>query len=282
MRKSFKGILQKQDRLTFIDIPFNPAIEFGIKGKIELEITINNISAKKALLSRGNGKYIITFNKDLMNRMGILPGETCSVTLSALSPSAPEPESDPYVLELYENVKEKSRNKEELNVLEAIFTRRSIREFTAQKIEDDQIELLLKAGSYAPSAENKRPIDYILIRDRDTLNEVSSILPRGKMIKNSGCAVVVTGDNEAQKQKGFLIEDGSASIQNILLAAHGINLSAVWCGVYPISKFVKELRSTLKIPEHIIPIGVVAIGYPDEEKVLANRFDKKKVHFESW
>jgi len=282
MKKSFIGILEKQDRLTFMDIPFNPANEFGIKGKVELQITINSISVKKSLLSRGNGKYIITFNKDLINRMGLSPGETCSVTLDTQSPSAPELESDPYVLDLYDSVKEKIQKEEELSVLEAIFTRRSVRQFTSREIENEQIELLLKAGSYAPTAENKRPTDFILIKNRDTLNEVSSILPRGKMIKNAGCAIMVTGDCEVQKQKGFLIEDGSASIQNILLAAHGINLSAVWCGVYPISKYVKELRKYLKLPDHIIPIGIVAIGYPDEEKIVANRFTSKKVHYDYW
>jgi nitroreductase len=224
----------------------------------------------------------MTLNKEMIKKMGTSIDEIVEVIFESPESNDAVLDDDPMIIEMYEKVRIKKEKSENLDILETIFTRRSIRKFSKEKIENDKVDLLLKAGFYAPTAENKKPIEFILVKDKLVLEEISNALPRGKMVQKANCAIVVCGNTEIQKQKGFVIEDGSASIQNILLAAHGMNLSAVWCGVYPMSKFIKDIREIFELPSNIIPIGIVAIGYPEEERVIANRYDKEKIHLDKW
>jgi len=282
MQKTFQAEVEKQDRLTYIRVPFNPSEAFNMKGSAEVKATVNGTSFSKKLLSRGKGKYILTFNKDLLKRIGVSIGETVQVVFEVPEINNEESSNDPFILNMYEEARVKKEKQADLSVLEAVFTRRSIRSFKKEKIEDSKITTILKAGAYAPSAENKRHVDYLVIKEESNLERIAGALPRGKMIQNAGCAIVVCGNTDIQKQKGFLVEDCSASIQNMLLTAHGIGLSAVWCGVYPMSKYVKEIRALLKIPPNILPVGIVAVGYSDDEKIIANKFDERCVHREKW
>ncbi|MBF4691505.1 nitroreductase family protein [Fusibacter ferrireducens] len=282
MKKKFQATVTKSDRLTYIEIPFDPSKEFSIKGKMELRVTINEVTYTKSLLSRGNGNYIMTLNKDMISKLGISVDGIVDVLLESPESDDKVLDDDSMIIEMYKKVRIKKEKSENLDILEAIFTRRSIRKFNKEKIENDKVELLLKAGLYAPTAENKKPIEFILVRETLILEEISNALPRGKMVQEANCAIVVCGNTDIQKQKGFVIEDGSASIQNILLAAHGMNLSAVWCGVYPMSKVVKDIRNIFELPSNIFPIGIVAIGYSEEERVIANRYDKEKIHIDKW
>ncbi len=100
------------------------------------------------------------------------------------------------------------------------------------------------------------------------------------MLPSAGCGIIVCGDTKKQPEIGFLVEDCSASIQNILLAAHGLGLGAVWCGIYSVEKLTQSMSETLNLPEHIIPIGMVVVGVKEEEKLQLidmmkqNPFDK--------
>ena len=83
MDKSFEAIVRQSDRLTFIDIPFNPSEVFKKKGKIEVVGELNGNSFRKSLLSRGNGKYIITLDRAMLKRLGINAGDAVSITIRA-------------------------------------------------------------------------------------------------------------------------------------------------------------------------------------------------------
>lgn len=169
-----------------------------------------------------------------------------------------------------------------MNVLDTIFTRRSIRKFTGEQIKEEDLKLILKAGFQAPSAHNMEPRDYIVVRDNEVLNKISEFHKYAKMLPNAGCGIIVCGDTEKQEEMGFLIEDCSASIQNILLAAHGLGLGAVWCGLYSRKNLVDDMSKILGLPAHIIPIGMVVIGVKDEEKKLIDRYNEEKVHYNKW
>jgi len=169
-----------------------------------------------------------------------------------------------------------------MNVIDAILTRRSIRRFTGRVITDEQLNLLLKAGFQAPSAYNLQPWHYVVVKEKETLEKIADIHPYAKMLPQAGCGIVVCGDISRETKEGYLVEDCSAAIQNILLAAHGTGLGAVWCGVYPDTDRCRLFSEILNLPENIIPVGLVAIGYPNEEKPPQDRFDPTKVHFETW
>ena len=169
-----------------------------------------------------------------------------------------------------------------MDVLQAIFTRRSIRKFTGEPISEENMETLLKAGFSAPSAHNMQPWHFVIVKNPTTLENITEMHPYAKMLPQAGCCIIVCGDDEVQKVKGLIIEDCSAAIQNILLAAHGIGLGAVWCGLYPSPEFKKLISVAVKLPENIQPIGMIVVGHKLEDKEPADRFDKAKIHNEQW
>lgn len=169
-----------------------------------------------------------------------------------------------------------------MDVLEAIFTRRSIRKFTGEPVREKELKEILKAGFQAPSAHNIHPREYIVVRNKEIIDKIVQFHKYAKMLPNAGCGIVVCGDKSKQSEMGFLVEDCSASIQNMLLAAHGLGLGAVWCGIYSREELIKAAKETLNLPEHIIPIGLVVVGVKDEERHPIDRYDESKVHFDKW
>lgn len=114
-----------------------------------------------------------------------------------------------------------------MELLEGILTRRSIRRFTGEPVTDQELEMVLRAGCHAPSAHNHQPWEFIIIRDKGTFERIAKLHTYAKFLPQAEVCVIVCGDKTKQPETGFLIEDCSAAIQNILLAAHGIGLGAV-------------------------------------------------------
>jgi nitroreductase len=169
-----------------------------------------------------------------------------------------------------------------MEVLEAIFTRRSVRNFTGQPISEEDLKTVVNAGFCAPSAHNKQPWHFVIVRDKDALENISKVHPYAKMLPQAGCGIIVCGDKRKEGMTGFLIEDCSAAIQNMLLAAHGLGLGAVWCGLYPVPQLTKPVIKFVNLPSAIVPVGMVVIGHKAEEKESIDRYDDSKVHIEQW
>lgn len=166
--------------------------------------------------------------------------------------------------------------------MEAILSRRSIRKFTKEPVSDEIVKELLKAAMSAPSAVNQQPWHFIVIKDRQILDEIPKIQPYSRMLRDAPVAVVVCGDLNLEKAKGFWVLDCSAATQNILIAAQAKGLGTVWLGFYPREDRVKGLQELLGIPEHVIPFSVIPIGYPAEQKPPANRYDELRIHYDRW
>lgn len=169
-----------------------------------------------------------------------------------------------------------------MELMDAILTRRSIRQYTGELISDDQLAQILRAGSYAPSAHDRRPWHFVVLRDPAGLEALAKVHPYAKMAPQAGTAVVVCGDLERQRELGFLVEDCSAVIQNMLLAARGLGLGAVWCGLHPIEVLVEGARALLGLPPTVVPVGLVVLGHSAENRVVAERFDPNRVHRDRW
>lgn len=168
-----------------------------------------------------------------------------------------------------------------MDVLEAIFTRRSIRKFTGEVVSDEDLQTVLRAGCYAPSAVNRQPWHFVVIRNPQALEAITKIQPYSKMMPQAGCCIVVCGDKTRQVLTGLLVEDCSAAMENMLLAAHGLGLGAVWCGLYPLP-FTRPLAKQLKLPIQMLPVGMMALGHKAEERTVPERFDPARVHYEQW
>jgi len=169
-----------------------------------------------------------------------------------------------------------------MEVYEAITTRRSIRKYTAEAVPADLVKELLVAAMSAPSASNLQPWYFVVVNERPQLDALTTVLPYGQMLKEATLAIVVCGDCQRQGLEGFWVQDCSAATQNILLTAHARGLGAVWLGVYPRAERVQDIRRLLGLPEHVIPLCVVSIGYPAEHKDPANRYDAARVHYNCW
>jgi nitroreductase len=169
-----------------------------------------------------------------------------------------------------------------METMEAILSRRSIRKYTTKPVPDNLIQKLLEAAMSAPSAGNEQPWHFIVIKDRKILDEIPKIHPYAEMAKEASVAIVVCGDLTLETHKGYWIIDCSAAAENILIAAHANGLGAVWAGLYPREDRVKGIRKLLGIPEHVIPMALIPIGYPAEKKQKENRFNNSRVHYDHW
>jgi hypothetical protein len=101
----------------------------------------------------------------------------------------------------------------EMDVLSAIRNRRSIRRYTGDPINASQLDTLLEAGFCAPSASNRRPWHFVVIREATRLQEIAAAHPYAKMMPSAGCCIVVCGDRALQPAPGLLVEDCSAAIR---------------------------------------------------------------------
>jgi nitroreductase len=169
-----------------------------------------------------------------------------------------------------------------MEVFDAIKTRRSIRKFTKKEVSKEDIDKLLEAAMQAPSAGNNQPWEFIVIDDRKTLDAIPDFHPYSDMLKESPIAILVCGKIDATKYCGYWVQDCSAATQNILLAAHGMDLGAVWLGIYPVQERIDGIKHLVGLPGDIYPLSLIAIGYPNEKKEPENRFNKKKIRYNKW
>jgi nitroreductase len=165
-----------------------------------------------------------------------------------------------------------------MDTLEAIHTRRSIRKFKDKPIPRELITELLRAAMSAPSAVNAQTWIFIVIDDRKLLDEIPTYSPYASMCREAPLAVLICGDTSLEKAPGFWVQDCSAATQNLLLAAHAVGLGAVWTGVYPVKDRVEGFRKAFGLPDNVIPLAFVPIGYPDQHPGSQDRFDRKKIY----
>lgn len=165
-----------------------------------------------------------------------------------------------------------------------IFNRTSVRSYTNQQVTDEQIETLLQAAMSAPSAKNMQPWEFVVIRERHTLDKIRDFHLYASMLKEAPLAIVVCGDKEktAVEDLEFWPQDCAAASENILLEAVELGLGGVWVGCYPSEIYVKKLQNLLELPEHVVPFAILAIGYPANEVHPKNKFDERKIHYEKW
>jgi nitroreductase len=169
-----------------------------------------------------------------------------------------------------------------MEAMDNIFNRRSIRQYTSEHVPDETIELLLKAGMYAPSAVNKQPWEFIVFRNRETMQRIIAVHPNASMLLRASAAILVCWDEQRQHDTGYGPVDCAAATQNILLAAHSMGLGAVWVGIYPRQQRMEAVGQIFSLPYHIHGFSIIALGFPAEKKSHPNRFDKLKIHLEKW
>ena len=169
-----------------------------------------------------------------------------------------------------------------MDAIEAILTRRSVRTYKDKKISEDIINELIEAGVSAPSAGNQQPWHFIILDDRKIIDKIPDFHPYSNMLPNAQAAIIVCGDLDIETNKGFWIQDCSAATENILIAARAKGLGSCWLGLHPREDRVKGIMDLLKIPENIIPLSLISLGYSAIKQDKVNRYNKSRIHKNKW
>ena len=162
-------------------------------------------------------------------------------------------------------------------MLNLIKTRRSIRKFTSQEIEDEKLNQIIEAGTWAPSGLNNQPWKFAIIKDAKTQHSLASLTRYSTIIEGAPVAIAVFFDTKESYDRTKDIQAIGACIQNMLLAIHALNLGGVWLGEILNNK--EKVSKVLDAPDNLELMAVITLGHPAEKGKKGNRKDLEEVVF---
>lgn len=157
--------------------------------------------------------------------------------------------------------------------------RRSIRKYTAQKVEREQLDNILRCALMSPSGKRINPWEFYVITEPETLRQLAGCRTYGSgMFETAQAAIVVALDASLTDTWQ---SDGAIAAQNIWLAAADLGIGACWCQVYQREGAEELVRRLAGIPEHLNVLCVMSLGYKDEERKMydLDKLPYQKVHF---
>jgi len=173
-----------------------------------------------------------------------------------------------------------------LDVLEAIKERRSIRAFTDEKVSEKDVERLIDAARWAPSAGNTQPLELVVVKDKEMKRKLSEAALNQTFIQKAPVVIVVCADlNRSSRGYGsrgknlYSLQDTAAATENILLAAQELGLATCWVGAFR----DKEVAKAVKAPKNMKPVAIVPVGHPAERPLAPpKRSVNEIVHYETF
>lgn len=172
--------------------------------------------------------------------------------------------------------------KHELNVPEAIMSRVSVRQFTDKPVTKEETEILLRAAMSAPSAMNKQPWEFYIATEESLRKKLSEAFPNATYASHSPLVIIPCGNTDKTIEgegEPYWIQDLSAAVENILIAAEAIGLGAVWCGIHPIDEREKKLKDMLGFPENIKPLAILCIGHSSVKPKPKDKWNPEAIHY---
>ena len=157
----------------------------------------------------------------------------------------------------------------EQSVQEAIRNRRSIREFTDQPVECDLLHRIITAGIWAPSGLNNQPWRFVIIRDHEINSKLAALTHYAHIVQAAPSLIAVYLDQEKMYDSVKDHQAAGACIQNMLLAAHELDLGAVWLG--QILKNKNRVNDVLQLSDQYDLMALLAIGYPQHRNQQSRR-----------
>ncbi len=154
-------------------------------------------------------------------------------------------------------------------MLNLIKTRRSVRKFTNQDIDDSQLAHIIEAGTWAPSGLNNQPWKCAIIKDPSTKKALAKLTHYGAIIEGAPVSIVVLLDTAASYDRTKDVQAIGAFIQNMLLAIHALHLGGVWLG--EILKNKEKILELLGLPHTLEVMAVIALGHPAERPGAGQR-----------
>ncbi|MGM9606521.1 MAG: nitroreductase family protein [Oscillospiraceae bacterium] len=171
--------------------------------------------------------------------------------------------------------------------IQNILTRRSIRSFEDRRISEEDMRTILTAAMSGPSCANTRDWQFIVVEDKETLNQMADANGRpAAPLRQAAAGILICGDlNKAfPRAKEYWVIDGAIAGQNICLAARALGIGSVWLGTWPQMERVEKQAELFHLPESVVPHSVIALGYSEETEDAAEKgsYDESCVHWEKW
>jgi len=143
---------------------------------------------------------------------------------------------------------------------------------------------MLKAAMAAPSAHNVQPWEFVVVRERETLDQLAKVCKYWSMLRFADLAVAVLANLEGYPMEigDYYVQDCAACTQNMLVAAAGLGVGGVWLGCYPTRENMEGVSGLLQLPGNVVPIAMTAFGIPDSERPPHDEYHDAKVHFEKY
>ncbi|EDR27569.1 NADPH nitroreductase, putative [Entamoeba dispar SAW760] len=167
--------------------------------------------------------------------------------------------------------------------MDLFYDRRSVRSYTGEKISEEDINKIIRAGFYAPTAVNKQETEFIIIREKSVLENITKVHPYSSMLKSCSHAIAVCANLKKAYTPEYWVCDASAATENILLATHMLGYGAVWLGVYPEKDRMESIKKLLQLPEQVEVLSIISIGVPKTQQITRpERFDATRLHNNKW
>lgn len=154
-----------------------------------------------------------------------------------------------------------------MDVLQAIKKRKSVRAYTNEKVSEKDVERLIDAARWAPSAGNIQPWAFVVVKDVETKQKLSYAALNQNFIQKAPVVIVVCADlirsSRGYGRRGvhlYSLQDTAAATENILLAAQELGLATCWVGAFR----ENEVAEAVKAPRNLRPVAIVPVGYPAE------------------
>ncbi len=149
---------------------------------------------------------------------------------------------------------------------EVLKERKSVREYSEEKIKNEDLEKIIDAARLAPTARKVEPWEFIVITSKKSLGELGEITDHGKFLAAAAAGIVVVS-----KDTKYYLEDCSAATENILLAATALGIGACWIAGDK-KDYAGAICECLGVPQDYKLVSIVSLGYPKSK----TEFSKKR------
>lgn len=163
--------------------------------------------------------------------------------------------------------------------MNAIFKRYSVRQFQNKEVEQEKIEKILAAAMQSPSAGGEAPWEFFVVRNRETLKELSHASPYASPAAMAPDAFVLAYKPERLVFPEYADIDMAIASENILIELADLGLGGVMLGIAPLKDRMKKVKEILNLPDNLVPFTIIPFGYPKRDKEPENRYDETRIHY---
>lgn len=162
------------------------------------------------------------------------------------------------------------------DALELLKSRRSIRKYKDQPVEEEKVQKCLEAAQWAPSASNKQPWEFLVVTDEQVRKKLSEVHPYARFVAQSPVVFIPLTNPEVHEK--YHMSDTALATLQYMIEAHSLGLGTCWAGVIN-SSIEPKIRKLLGIPDHLHVLGLVATGYPDEQPTTKRKEIETLIHY---